>query len=73
MRHRRRGFATFEIFIVSPFILAIGIGATYLVRWLFSTTHWTTWIPTMVFGIPFFVAYGLIVPMIIYGVSDERR
>ncbi len=30
-----------------------------MLQWLLSTSHWTTWIPTMVFGIPFFVAYGL--------------
>ena len=72
MPRRRRGFATIEIFIVSPVILAIGIGVTYLLRWLFTTTHWTTWIPTLLFGIPFLVVYGLIVPMIICGEARER-
>lgn len=72
MPRRRRAFATIEIFIVSPVILAIGIGATYLLRWLFTTTHWTTWIPTLLLGIPFLVVYGLIVPMIISGEARER-
>ena len=72
MRNKRRGFATFEIFIVSPFILAIGLAVTFLLRWLLSTSHSATWIPTMVLGIPFFVAYGLIVPMIMYGAARER-
>lgn len=73
MRQRRSGFAIVEPFIVSLFLLAFGIAATYLLRWSLSTTHWTTWIPTVVFGIPFLIFYGLIVPMIIYRNWRERK
>jgi hypothetical protein len=71
-RRCRRGFATFEIFYVSPIFLAVGIGSTYVARWLFGTTHWSTWTPTAVLGIPLCVAYGFLVPLGLYGALRER-
>lgn len=71
-RRRRGGFATIEIFVVSPVFLAIGLAATFSVRWLFQTSHWSTWAPTVLLGIPFLIVYGVIVPMIAYAILKER-
>ena len=72
VRHSRRGFATFEIFIVSPLILAFGVAVTLILRWTKETTHWTTWLPTILFAIPFAVAYGTIVPLTLYTMVRAR-
>ena len=72
---RKSGFATYEIFIVSPIILAIGIGVTLLVRWLSDTTHWATFLPAALAAIPFLATYGLLLPMICLGelLHKKRR
>lgn len=69
----RRGFATIEPFIVSPVILAIGFVISVTVRWLLGTTHWLTWIPTIVLALPFMFFFVFIPTMAIVTELKQRR
>ncbi|QDU54672.1 hypothetical protein Pan181_08550 [Aeoliella mucimassa] len=68
------GFATFEIFVISPILLVVGAVTTFFIRTMASTSHWSTWTPQVVLGIPFLVAYGWITPLAIFrGASSYLR
>lgn len=73
MRVTRRGFATIEPFLVSPLILALGVGITLAMRWLLGTTHWLTWLPSVVFAIPFLFFFGFVPAMVIVTELKRRR
>ena len=72
-RYRRRGFGGHEYLVTTPIMLAIGIAITYATRWLLSTDHWLTWIPTGLLAVPFLVIYGVRVPMSIIAILKEKR
>ncbi len=69
----RRGFATIEPFIVSPVILVMGFVISVVVRWLLGTTHWLTWIPTIVFALPFMFFFGFVPTVAVVTELKQRR
>jgi hypothetical protein len=56
----RSGFAIIEPFLVTPVFLLVGFGTSMVIRTWFESTHWLTWIPTIVLGLPFAMFYGLV-------------
>ena len=63
-RSRRRAFALIEPFVIAPIMLVVGLAITFAIRWLLSTDHWTTWIPTVILGIPFLIFDCILLPRI---------
>ena len=71
-RPSRRGFATIEIFLVTPLLLGVGVAVSLVIGWLSGTFHWAVWTPALLLGAPFLVVYGCIVPAILFSAVSER-